>query len=206
VELIVVPWKGTFVEDGGVVKRSRVWFLLPLTYFNKLHPLLANGRLPCGNLPLVEHCHLSTSNSSTCAPRVNMPLDHLSSWPCSVSCQLGSMCHPCSGVTCHLLSCLYFDQPYLFHTSSVGGIVCTVGRLEMSSEHWCWYLDETNKVHSHKNYPKYLKYNIIIHVGIMYKIWIDKIKIQLRMRARLYTHVGVPLTNSHVLWDMTFHY
>jgi hypothetical protein len=28
---------------------------------------------------------------------------------------------------------------------------------------------ETNKVCSHKNYPKYLEYNIIIHVGIMYK-------------------------------------
>jgi hypothetical protein len=30
--------------------------------------------------------------------------------------------------------------------------------------------NETNKVRSHKNYPKYLEYNIIIHVGIMYKI------------------------------------
>jgi hypothetical protein len=29
---------------------------------------------------------------------------------------------------------------------------------------------ETNKDRSHKNYPKYLEYNIIIHVGIMYKI------------------------------------
>jgi hypothetical protein len=30
--------------------------------------------------------------------------------------------------------------------------------------------NETNKVRSHKNYPKYLEYNKIIHVGIMYKI------------------------------------
>jgi hypothetical protein len=30
--------------------------------------------------------------------------------------------------------------------------------------------------------------------------------LQLRMRARLYTHAGVPLTNSHVLRDMPFHY
>jgi hypothetical protein len=30
--------------------------------------------------------------------------------------------------------------------------------------------NETNKVHSHKNYPKYLEYNKVIHVGIMYKI------------------------------------
>jgi hypothetical protein len=30
--------------------------------------------------------------------------------------------------------------------------------------------NETNKVRSHKNYPKYLEYNIIIHVGIIYKI------------------------------------
>jgi hypothetical protein len=29
---------------------------------------------------------------------------------------------------------------------------------------------ETNKVRSHKNYPKYLEYNKVIHVGIMYKI------------------------------------
>jgi hypothetical protein len=29
--------------------------------------------------------------------------------------------------------------------------------------------NETNKVRSHKNYPKYLEYNTIIHVGIMYK-------------------------------------
>jgi hypothetical protein len=35
----------------------------------------------------------------------------------------------------------------------------------MNSERTC----ETKKVRSHKNYPKYLEYNIIIHVGIMYK-------------------------------------
>jgi hypothetical protein len=34
--------------------------------------------------------------------------------------------------------------------------------------------NETNKVCSHKNYPKYLEYNKVIHVGIMYKIRIDK--------------------------------
>jgi hypothetical protein len=32
------------------------------------------------------------------------------------------------------------------------------------------WVNEMNKVRSHKNYPKYLEYNIIIHVGIMYKI------------------------------------
>jgi hypothetical protein len=32
-----------------------------------------------------------------------------------------------------------------------------------------WLCTETKKVRSHKNYPKYLEYNTIIHVGIMYK-------------------------------------